>query len=96
MYGVVIQAVADSAPYQDHFAYYTNDGVYGAFNNLMFDHALVRPRLLRITPCKSHKVWKAEEKLLLESDDLEEDCRKDLFSCTFFGPTWDSCMQRYE
>ena len=53
--GVVIQAVADSAPYQDDFAYYINDGFYGAFNNLMFDHASVRPRLLRNTPCSRTK-----------------------------------------
>jgi Pyridoxal-dependent decarboxylase, pyridoxal binding domain len=30
--GVVMQAVADSAPLQDDYAYYINDGVYGAFN----------------------------------------------------------------
>merc|ERR1712238_280985 len=45
--GMVLQAVADSVPLQDDFAYYVNDGVYGAFNNLMFDHASVRPRVLR-------------------------------------------------
>merc|ERR1712107_158885 len=43
--GVMLQAVADSL--QDDYAYYINDGVYGAFNNLMFDHATVRPRKLR-------------------------------------------------
>ena len=30
--GMVLQAVADSAPLQDDYAYYINDGVYGAFN----------------------------------------------------------------
>ncbi|CAB9516488.1 Antizyme inhibitor 1 [Seminavis robusta] len=39
--GMVLQAVADSAPLQDDYAYYVNDGVYGAFNNLMFDHATI-------------------------------------------------------
>jgi hypothetical protein len=29
---------ADASPMQDDFAYYINDGVYGAFNNIMFDH----------------------------------------------------------
>lgn len=43
--GVMLQAVAESL--QDYYAYYVNDGVYGAFNNLMFDHATVRPRKLR-------------------------------------------------
>jgi len=46
--GMVLQAVADSSPLQDDYAYYVNDGVYGAFNNLMFDHATVRPRVLRL------------------------------------------------
>ncbi|EED95030.1 ornithine decarboxylase, partial [Thalassiosira pseudonana CCMP1335] len=40
--GIVRQAIADSVqPLQDDFAYYINDGVYGAFNNLLFDHATV-------------------------------------------------------
>merc|ERR1719356_1409482 len=46
--GIVRQAIADSAqPLQEDYAYYINDGVYGAFNNLLFDHATVRPRRLR-------------------------------------------------
>ena len=45
--GVVVQSVADNAPLQDDFSYYINDGVYSAFNNIMFDHAVVRPRVLR-------------------------------------------------
>ena len=48
MAGIVRQAIADAAqPLQDDFAYYINDGVYGAFNNLLFDHATVRPRRVR-------------------------------------------------
>jgi len=31
---------------QDRFLYYVNDGVYGSFNNIMFDHALPVPRPL--------------------------------------------------
>ena len=91
--GVVIQAVADSAPYQDDFAYYVNDGVYGAFNNLMFDHASVRPRLLRNAPGKSHRIVPAQgtDEFGLESDDDDaEATRNDLFSSTIFGPTCDS------
>lgn len=26
--------------------YYVNDGVYGSFNSLLFDHAIVEPRVL--------------------------------------------------
>lgn len=40
--GLVMQAVADSAPLQDDYSYYINDGVYSAFNNIMFDHAIDR------------------------------------------------------
>lgn len=75
--GVVIQAVADSAPYQDDFAYYVNDGVYGAFNNLMFDHASVRPRVLRNVPGN-------------EISDKDRVFSNDLYSSTIFGPTCDS------
>jgi ornithine decarboxylase len=31
---------------QDDFLYYVNDGVYGSFNNLMFDHAAAAPKAL--------------------------------------------------
>jgi ornithine decarboxylase len=72
--GMVLQAVADSAPLQDDFAYYVNDGVYGAFNNLMFDHAIVRPRVLRLEVDDPHEV---------KGDQL-------LYASTVFGPTCDS------
>jgi ornithine decarboxylase len=32
------------------FSYYVNDGLYGAFNNIMFDHAHVKPVPLSPTP----------------------------------------------
>jgi hypothetical protein len=42
---IVRQAIAAAAhPLQDKFEYYINNGVYDAFNNLLFDHATVRPR----------------------------------------------------
>ena len=74
--GMVMQAVADSAPMQDDYAYYVNDGVYGAFNNLMFDHATVRPRVLRLT------------KPIEGATEKEKD--QNLFASTIFGPTCDS------
>ena len=91
--GVVIQAVADAAPYTDDFAYYVNDGVYGAFNNLMFDHASVRPRLLRNAPGKSHRivpVVDGTEEFWLEKDEDWKESSNDLYSSTIFGPTCDS------
>ncbi len=55
--GIVRQAIADAAqPVQDDFAYYINDGVYGAFNNLLFDHATVRPRQLRNAISAKHQI----------------------------------------
>mmetsp|Transcript_18467 Transcript_18467/g.42272 ORF Transcript_18467/g.42272 Transcript_18467/m.42272 type:complete len:706 (+) Transcript_18467:75-2192(+) len=99
--GIMVQAVADSAPLQDDYAYYMNDGVYGAFNNIMFDHATVRPRQLR----KNHKrkivAQHRDEYLALtlhpensDSDDdhhrKQDDKTSDLYKSTVFGPTCDS------
>ena len=95
----VVQAIADSAqPLQDDFAYYINDGVYGAFNNLLFDHATVRPRKLRdaISPCHSvvEVVHGEGENALrtIEVVEEEQDHPQDenLYSSTVFGPTCDS------
>ena len=79
--GMVLQAVADSAPLQDDYAYYVNDGVYGAFNNLMFDHANVRPRVLRVEMDDAN----GDENAYLETD-----VDKLLYASTVFGPTCDS------
>ncbi|KAL3908897.1 MAG: hypothetical protein SGILL_008306 [Bacillariaceae sp.] len=89
--GVMMQAVADSAPLQDDFAYYINDGVYGAFNNLMFDHATVRPRVLRISDETPGVVKEKGFKRLnsIETDD-EKSSERNLFASTVFGPTCDS------
>jgi hypothetical protein len=95
--GVMMQAVADSAALQDDYAYYINDGVYGAFNNIMFDHATVRPRVLHVKSKKvHHKVQASKEAgfFLLDSADLASDDEQvggqELFSSTVFGPTCDS------
>ena len=54
--GIVLQAVADSDPLQDNYSYYINDGCYGGLNNLVFDHATVRARHLRIDESCFEKV----------------------------------------
>ena len=100
--GAVLEAVSSLMPGSDDFAYYVNDGVYGAFNCIMFDHAVVRPRLLR-NPAKSkgqqpgHKVKASMSKegfKRLESSvsDSNEEGKKDvdLYSSTLFGPSCDS------
>ena len=97
--GIVRQAIADSAqPLQDDFAYYINDGVYGAFNNLLFDHATVRPRKLRDAISPHHQVvevvhGEGENALrTIEVVEVERDHPQDenLYSSTVFGPTCDS------
>jgi diaminopimelate decarboxylase len=92
--GVMLQAVADSGPLQDDYAYYINDGVYGAFNNIMFDHAIVRPRVLRIARdvpgVKTEMGFKRLDSDSDHSSDFNNDERNRLFASTVFGPTCDS------
>ncbi|KAG7340727.1 orn/DAP/Arg family decarboxylase [Nitzschia inconspicua] len=91
--GVMFQAVADSAPLQDDYAYYINDGVYGAFNNIMFDHATVRPRVLRVSAdVPDVKTERGFKRLDSDSDCSSENNNEDrkLFASTVFGPTCDS------
>jgi len=90
--GVMMQAVADSAPLQDDYAYYINDGVYGAFNNLMFDHASVRPRVLHISE-EIRAITNEGGFVHLNSADSDSDEApppRELFASTVFGPTCDS------
>jgi diaminopimelate decarboxylase len=99
--GIVRQAIADSAqPLQDDFAYYINDGVYGAFNNLLFDHAIVRPRKLRNAICPNHKIivdvvqGEGEDDAFRTIKVVEEEKARpedeSLYPSTVFGPTCDS------
>jgi Pyridoxal-dependent decarboxylase, C-terminal sheet domain len=91
--GMVLQAVADSAPLQDDYSYYLNDGVYGAFNNLMFDHATVRPCVLRLSGNSTNTAVAAalsrdHEKVTDNEKDKDKD--QSLYASTVFGPTCDS------
>jgi hypothetical protein len=95
--GVVLHAVAESAQVQDDYAYYINDGVYSAFNNIMFDHAQVRPRVLRAAADENETIVKAEEEdgfMTITADDSSSDDEhvntKKLYASTIFGPTCDS------
>eukprot|EP00581_Thalassiosira_minuscula_P007001 CAMPEP_0183706552 /NCGR_PEP_ID=MMETSP0737-20130205/3327_1 /TAXON_ID=385413 /ORGANISM="Thalassiosira miniscula, Strain CCMP1093" /LENGTH=797 /DNA_ID=CAMNT_0025933967 /DNA_START=392 /DNA_END=2785 /DNA_ORIENTATION=- len=99
--GIVRQAIADSAqPLQDDFAYYINDGVYGAFNNLLFDHATVRPRRLRNAIAAKHHIivdvvqGEGEDALrsikVVEEEESPSDRDESLYPSTVFGPTCDS------
>lgn len=98
--GIVRQAIADSGQgsLQDDFAYYINDGVYGAFNNLLFDHATVRPRKLRNAISSKHHIVEVVqgegEDALRSIKVVEEEAPPNqddtLYPSTVFGPTCDS------
>jgi ornithine decarboxylase len=88
---------------QDDFAYYVNDGVYGAFNNLMFDHATVRPRPLWKSALKKGEKSRRQRSVSVsdsfdgfpnlsydESSGSDVDEHEDLYTSTIFGPTCDS------
>jgi len=57
------------------FMYYVNDGVYGSFNCLLFDHAVVHPELFIVEGSVMHRKSMKEVPL---------------FSSSIWGPTCDS------
>ena len=94
--GIVMQAIADSAPLQDDYTYYVNDGVYGAFNNIMFDHAICRPRVLNLKHAASvfgemnDEGFQTLESVSENSSSDEGSTVRELYTSTVFGPTCDS------
>jgi len=64
------------------FMYYVNDGVYGSFNCLLFDHAVVHPELF------------IKEGAIIHRKSMKE---VPLFSSSIWGPTCDSmdCISNY-
>ncbi|XP_071510161.1 ornithine decarboxylase-like [Diadema antillarum] len=58
---IVANSVAPSKKDEPAFMYYVNDGVYGSFNCLLFDHASVEPVLLNERPADtqtfSTSIW---------------------------------------
>jgi ornithine decarboxylase len=101
--GVVMHAVADHAVAngQDDFAYYINDGVYGAFNNIMFDHACIRPRQLKnpfgvkrdsmVTINDGANAPEPDSgRLSPTQNDGNSKATNTLYASTVFGPTCDS------
>lgn len=90
--GIVMQAVADSGPLQDDIAYTINNSVYSAFNNIMFDHATVRPRVLRERNGKVFASKTVEGFLEFDEDTIPEvlPVNQQLYTSTVFGNTCDS------
>ena len=100
--GLVLQSVVDSGGVSDDYAYYLNDGVYSAFNNLMYDHAVVRPRHLRKSLLEQlgAVTTKTREDGMIQFEKSKERIdnanqtkgylARELFASTVFGPTCDS------
>ncbi|KDN38569.1 hypothetical protein K437DRAFT_22141 [Tilletiaria anomala UBC 951] len=77
---------------------YQNDGMYGAFNCIMFDHQIVHPKVLTLRRQFAYRpdleapgvapvdesTSESPDKLLVESDDNQ------LIPCSVWGPTCDS------
>lgn len=63
------------------FLYYINDGVYGSFNCIMFDHAVC-------SPIPAHRYFGSKYDVSVAPDQM---CKTpSLHPSTFFGPTCDS------
>ncbi len=90
--GIVMQAVADSGPLQDDIAYTINNSVYSAFNNIMFDHATVRPRVLRERNGKVFASKTVDGILEFDADTMPDayQVNQQLYTSTVFGNTCDS------
>lgn len=63
--------------------YYQNDGVYGAFNCIMFDHQSVQPKVLTL----GHSFCYRPD---LPAPGIAKHQEQDLQSCSVWGPTCDS------
>lgn len=68
--------------------YYQNDGAYGAFNCLIFDHQMVRPKVLTL---EQRFVYRPGAPEAGEPEGAE------MHMCSVWGPTCDSmdCIMRY-
>lgn len=79
----------DESVEKPDFLYYVNDGVYGSFNCLIFDHAKVTPLPLKISSLEDNDNNDKEGKNNNKDEEKEEKEEKQ-FRCKIFGPTCDS------
>lgn len=78
MYAVLFERrLAESAD-ELECADYINDGVYGAFNSIMFDHQVVQPHVLTV-----------QDKFHVSDDQVAADVPWE--TCSLWGPT---CVRR--
>jgi ornithine decarboxylase len=72
--------------------YYQNDGLYGSFNCVIFDHVTVHPKVLTLGYEYAYQPEMASPGVapILESDNPEMAEAKKLQLCSVWGPTCDS------
>jgi ornithine decarboxylase len=75
--------VNDAAAQKPQVMYYQNDGVYGAFNCIMFDHQSVQPKVLTL----GHSFCYRPD---LAAPGIAKEQEGDLQTCSVWGPTCDS------
>lgn len=68
------RTVTDESETLTKYMYYMNDGVYGSFNCILFDHQVVYPKVLM------------RGKTYVKEEDLQDE----QFGCSLWGPTCDS------
>lgn len=92
-------------PENREFMYYVNDGLYGSFNCIMFDHAEVIPRVLVRNrqlvfgeefkiPCEAVDIRSDAETVSISSDEFggfsSQPVSNKRYICSIWGPTCDS------
>ena len=68
------------------FMYYVNDGVYSSFNCLLFDHATVHPKLIKVG-----RKYLVISLIIIDFFQQKASCGDDVATvCSIWGPTCDS------
>eukprot|EP01137_Pigoraptor_chileana_P034172 Opistho-2@26302 len=70
--------------------YYISDGVYGSFNNIIFDHQKPEPQILRSASASSATSLENDAARLQEQFDALKVTPAEKLQTTLFGPTCDS------
>ena len=86
----VISADPENVDSQSAFMYYVNDGIYGSFNCIMFDHQIVQPEL--ITHGGQFVLESSEDYSTSPSPSSRQAgaATQPVYNCSIWGPTCDS------
>lgn len=86
------EATADSDVTKPQVMYYQNDGLYGSFNCVIFDHVTVHPKVLTLAYDYAYEPLIASPGVasISSADDEERRQTKQLQPCSVWGPTCDS------